>query len=93
LKEDCINYPLLAEWSISEIIAVTDFYQAVERLFTGKIARKDFLEKQAVFFKIVPAKAVRKQLARQFEKQTDCSIYQAVKFAAANQNRILHFRN
>lgn len=45
------DYPLLSEWSTNEIIAVTDFYQAVEQLYTAKIEREVFFKKSIMRIK------------------------------------------
>jgi uncharacterized protein YktA (UPF0223 family) len=85
------NYPLFEEWTIAEIIQVTEFYQLVEQLYQGKVARQLFLDKYHSYLKIVPMKAAQKQLDRQFQAETGCSIYRAVKFVTAHQQAKLHF--
>lgn len=91
VNKENANYPLLEEWTIAEIIQVTEFYRLVEELYQKKVDRQFFLDKYQNYLKIVPAKATQKQLDHQFENETGCSIYRAVKFVMAQHQAKVHF--
>ncbi|ULQ48552.1 UPF0223 family protein [Liquorilactobacillus nagelii] len=91
VNKENANYPLLEEWTIAEIIQVTEFYRLVEELYQKKVDRQFFLDKYQTYLKIVPAKAAQKQLDHQFENETGCSIYRAVKFVMAQHQAKVHF--
>ncbi|AUJ30032.1 MAG: UPF0223 family protein [Liquorilactobacillus hordei] len=84
------EYPLLPEWSTNEIVAVTDFYQIVEKLYTAKVEREDFLKKYQAYQKAVPMKMNQKKIDRAFCDETGMSIYQATKFVLSNNKKFLH---
>ncbi|MDN2452471.1 UPF0223 family protein [Lactobacillus sp. UCMA15818] len=84
------DYPLLSEWSTNEIIAVTDFYQAVEQLYTAKIEREVFLKKYHAYQKAVPMKMNQKKIDREFFDRTGMSIYQAAKFVQSSNKQFVH---
>ncbi|GAJ25342.1 hypothetical protein JCM15457_202 [Liquorilactobacillus sucicola DSM 21376 = JCM 15457] len=85
-----ISYPLRDEWSTEDIIKATEFYFAVEQLYTSKIERSVFLDKYADFIETVPMKMTQKQLDREFYQLSGLSIYHAVQFAQKNKKRYLH---
>ena len=79
-------YPLLPEWTTKEIIAIVDFYAAVEKLYDAGLKRAEFLKHYQNFVQIVPAKMIQKQLDKEFQKASGLSIYkacQAVKNSSA----------
>ncbi|KRL04645.1 UPF0223 family protein [Liquorilactobacillus oeni] len=84
------SYPLRDEWSTAEIVTVIDFYQAVEKSYTSKILRSVFLKKYQDYLKAVPMKMTQKQLDREFQQNTQMSIYQAVKTARKTEQKYLH---
>lgn len=86
------EYPLLPEWTTAEIIEMSAFYEAVEKLYTTGIKRADFLERYQKFCEIEPAKMTQKQLDKAFEKASGMSIYQAVKYAQQNQKDFICYK-
>ena len=78
------SYPLMPEWSMREIIDVSEFYEAVEKLNTVGIKREDFMKFYRRFCEIEPSKAAQKQLDSRYEKESGFSIYRSVRFVLEN---------
>ena len=49
------EYPLLPEWTTAEIITASEFYEAVEKVYTTGIEREEFLAKHKKFLQMEPA--------------------------------------
>ncbi|KRN88931.1 UPF0223 family protein [Ligilactobacillus ceti] len=82
-----ISYPLMPEWSTAEIIIMSEFFMAVEQIYTTGIDREEFLNKYQEYIKVEPSKMAQKQLDRAFSQESGYSIYQAVKFAQASSKK------
>lgn len=86
------EYPLLPEWNTTEIIEISAFYEAVEKLYTTGIKRSEFLNKYQIFCQIEPAKMTQKQLDQAFEKASGLSIYKAVTFVKQSQQDFVCYK-
>ncbi|WOY90047.1 UPF0223 family protein [Ligilactobacillus murinus] len=86
------EYPLLPEWTTAEIITASEFYEAVEKVYTTGIDREEFLTKHKKFLQMEPAIMTQKQLDRDFEQASGLSIYQAVKLAKATNGKRVKFK-
>lgn len=73
------NYPLRDDWSMDEIIAVTEFYAAIERAYETGIAKEQVLSAYDSFKKIVPSKSEEKTLFREFEVASGYKSYPIVR--------------
>lgn len=86
-----IEYPLLPEWTTAEIITASEFYAAVEKVYTTGIAKDEFLKKHRAFLEMEPAIMTQKQLDREFKRASGLSIYQAVKFVEKSNAKKVKF--
>lgn len=75
---DNYEYPLMPEWSKSEIISMVEFYAMVEDAYQKGVSKSKFLKKVQEFKKIEPSITAQKQLDRQFKKVSGLSIYKAI---------------
>lgn len=88
-EKGSFSYPLMPEWSTQEIIDVSAFYEAVEKLNTVGIKRADFMNLYGRFCEIEPSKAAQKQLDSRYEKESGFSIYRSVRFVLENDKENL----
>ncbi|MCH5465418.1 UPF0223 family protein [Levilactobacillus tujiorum] len=84
------EYPLQANWSTADIVAVTTLYQRVEDAYelNQGVAAADLLAAYRGFQTVVPQKFEEKQLGREFEQASGYSIYRTVKQAREQGGRI-----
>lgn len=85
------EYPLMPEWSTEEIITASEFYEAVEKVYTSGIAQTEFLEKYERFLKMEPAIMAQKQLDREFKQASGLSLYQTVKYVKESQKKYIKY--
>lgn len=85
------EYPLMPEWSTAEIIIASEFYEAVEKVYTSGIARDEFLAKYERFLKMEPAIMAQKQLDRDFKQASGLSLYQAVKYVKESNKKYIKY--
>lgn len=88
-EKGSFSYPLMPEWSTQEIIDVSAFYEAVEKLNTVGIKRADFMKLYGRFCEIEHSKAAQKQLDSRYEKESGFSIYRSVRFVLENDKENL----
>lgn len=81
IAETNYSYPLDADWTTEEIIAVIDFYNKVEKAYEKKVATADFLASYRRFKTIVPSKMEEKQIDKKFQTVSGYSIYRTVQTA------------
>ena len=86
-EKGSFSYPLMPEWSTQEIIDVSAFYEAVEKLNTV-----DFMKLYGRFCEIEPSKAAQKQLDSRYEKESGFSIYRSVRFVLENDKENLKYK-
>ncbi|KRL94720.1 UPF0223 family protein [Levilactobacillus hammesii] len=84
------EYPLQADWSTADIVAVTTLYQRVEDAYelNQGVPAEVLLAAYREFQKVVPQKFEEKQLGREFEQASGYSIYRTVKQAREQKGRI-----
>lgn len=83
------NYPLRADWSMDEIITVTEFYTAIEAAYEQGIKQSELLVAYNRFKEIVPSKAEEKTLFNEFEKASGYKSYPIVKEAKVGETAII----
>ncbi len=86
------EYPLLPDWSVTDVIIAVDFYQAVEKLYGAGIKRVDFLHKYRLFSELEPAKMIQKQLDKRFKEVSGLSIYRGVQFVFQNDQKFISYK-
>jgi len=84
------EYPLQADWSTTDIVAVTTLYQRVEDAYEVNqgVPADVLIAAYRDFQKVVPQKFEEKQLGRDFEKASGYSIYRSMKQAREQGGRI-----
>jgi uncharacterized protein YktA (UPF0223 family) len=80
MKSD-YQYPLDLDWSVDEMVAVTDLWSSVEEAYEKGIKSEVFLKKYEAFKKVVPSIGEEKRLGREFEQVSDYSLYRTVQLA------------
>ena len=75
------NYPIDADWSMEEIIDVTNFFNRIEDAYEAEVKAEDVLSSYRAFEKVVPSKAEEKTLFRQFAADSGYESYPVVKRA------------
>ncbi|WP_342512736.1 UPF0223 family protein [Sporosarcina sp. FSL K6-1522] len=75
------NYPIRHDWSTAEIIAVSAFYEAVEKAYESGIAREELMRAYRGFKVVVPSMAEEKTLFKEFEEASSYACYRVVKAA------------
>lgn len=87
---DSYEYPLMAEWSTTDIIAVTTLYQCVEAAYEQPqgVDRHALLQAYQDFQQVVPQKFEEKQLDQAFQTVFGYSIYRTVKQARATDGMV-----
>lgn len=83
-------YPLQADWSTEDIVAVTTLYQRVEDAYElpQGVARTTLLTAYQAFQRVVPQKFEEKQLDQAFEAAAGYSIYRTIKAARQTDGQI-----
>ncbi|MFS0645087.1 UPF0223 family protein [Siminovitchia sp. 179-K 8D1 HS] len=88
------QYPCSQHWTTEEIIAVIDFFQAVEKAYEKGIARDEFMSQYRRFKKIVPGKAEEKKVAKEFEELSGYSAYLVFQKAQqAEDNKMIFMKS
>ncbi|USS92876.1 UPF0223 family protein [Fructilactobacillus ixorae] len=79
------SYPIVADWSVAELVAVTEFFQNIERAYEQPqgVLRADLMASYADFQTINPARTEQNQLRREFERSSGFDIYAVLQAAAA----------
>lgn len=73
------SYPISMDWTTDEIIAVVQFFEAIEKVYEKGIQRDQLMEKYRKFKQIVPSIGEEKKIFREFEEVSGYSAYHAVK--------------
>lgn len=73
------QYPIDYTWSTEEIIAVIQFFEAIEYAYEKGMEREQLLAFYRRFKEIVPSKAQEKELCGEFEKMSGYSSYRTMK--------------
>lgn len=83
------SYPLLPEWSTTEMIDVVKFFEAIELAYEKGIKREVMMKNYRRFKEIVPAQAEEKTLCREFEQSSGYVAYRVIKEAKAQADGTL----
>ncbi len=75
------SYPLRGDWTTEEIIAVTAFYEVIEKAYENGVKREEVMDAYREFKAIVPSKAEEKTLFKEFEEVSGYSSYHIVRAA------------
>ncbi|WP_313891423.1 UPF0223 family protein [Psychrobacillus sp.] len=73
------TYPFSTDWSTDEIVAVVQFFEAIENAYEKGVKREELLQKYRRFKEIVPSIAEEKTYFREFEKESGYASYPIVK--------------
>lgn len=73
------SYPLDLDWSTEEIIAVTHFYQMIEKGYESGVKKEALSQSYREFKQIVPSKAEEKTLFKEFEKVSNYRPWDLIK--------------
>lgn len=73
------TYPFSIDWSTDEIVAVVQFFEAIENAYEKGVKREELLQKYRRFKEIVPSIAEEKTYFREFEKESGYASYPIVK--------------
>lgn len=84
---DNYEYPIMPEWTKSEIITMVEFYVMVEDSYRKGVSKDEFLKKVQEFKKIEPSIAAQKQLDRQFKEVSGFSIYKAIQTVSESSDK------
>ncbi|BAQ10378.1 hypothetical protein OXB_1907 [Bacillus sp. OxB-1] len=79
------SYPISTDWTTDEIIAVTEFYTAVENAYESGVQKEVLLAAYRRFKEIVPSKAEEKTLLKQFEEASGYAGYPIIKEAKSTE--------
>lgn len=83
------SYPLLPEWSTTEMIDVVKFFEAIELAYEKGVKREVMMKNYRRFKEIVPAQAEEKTLCREFEQSSGYVAYRVIKEAKAQADGTL----
>ncbi|MDV6376848.1 UPF0223 family protein [Sporosarcina sp. GW1-11] len=75
------QYPLRADWSTEEVIAVIDFFTKVEQAYESSVEREEFMKHYRAFKQVVPSMAEEKTLCKEFEESSQYVAFRVVKLA------------
>ncbi|AXH98574.1 hypothetical protein DV702_01910 [Sporosarcina sp. PTS2304] len=75
------QYPLRADWTTEEIVAVIDFFSKVEQAYESSVEREEFMKYYRAFKKVVPSMAEEKTLCKEFEESSTYVAFRVVKLA------------
>lgn len=75
------QYPLRADWSTEEIVAVIGFFTKVEEAYESSVDREEFMNHYRAFKKVVPSMSEEKTICKEFEESSGYTAYRAVKAA------------
>lgn len=73
-----IDYPIDADWSIDETIKVVEFLALVEEVYEKKVTVERYEQYYRRFKEVVTSISEEKRLDKEFQKLSNCSIYQTV---------------
>ncbi|SJZ65237.1 Uncharacterized protein YktA, UPF0223 family [Pilibacter termitis] len=79
------QYPLSLDWSVQEMVFVTNFYTKIEQAYEVGVRVEELLEHYQKFKTVVRTIGEEKRLGKQFETVSGYSIYQCVKMAKEKQ--------
>lgn len=84
------QYPLRADWSTEEIVAVIGFFTKIEEAYESSVDREEFMDHYRAFKKVVPSMAEEKTICKEFEESSGYTAYRAVKATkgSSSGNRI-----
>ncbi|WP_342525948.1 UPF0223 family protein [Chryseomicrobium sp. FSL W7-1435] len=82
------SYPLSFDWTTEEMVAVVEFYQAIEEAYEKGITRDKVMTHYKKFKEVVRSIAEEKTSFREFEEASGYSAYPVVKAAKEGQERI-----
>ncbi|CAJ1187427.1 UPF0223 family protein [Fructilactobacillus sanfranciscensis] len=75
-------YPIVEDWSMQELIDVTEFFRNIERAYDEHgVNRQKLIDSFRRFQEINPARTEQNNLRRDFEKNSNLDIYQVLKNA------------
>jgi uncharacterized protein YktA (UPF0223 family) len=75
------QYPLDLDWSVEDMVTVTDLWAKVEQAYESGIKAEDFLAAYAKFKQIVKSIGEEKRFGNQFEEASGYSLYRTVQAA------------
>ncbi|MDR0921762.1 MAG: UPF0223 family protein [Lactobacillales bacterium] len=75
------QYPLDLDWSVDEMIIVTNLWSVLELAYEKGIAVTEFLEKYKLFKEVVRSIGEEKRFGKQFEEASGYSLYRTVQEA------------
>ncbi|WP_429971230.1 UPF0223 family protein [Fructilactobacillus sp. Tb1] len=75
-------YPIVEDWSMEELIDVTEFFRNIERAYDEHgINRQKLMDSFRRFQEINPSRTEQNKLRRDFEQDSGLDIYQVLKNA------------
>lgn len=75
------QYPLDLDWSVEEMVVVTNLWTCVEQAYETGIEASRFLESYGAFKQVVKSIGEEKRLGNEFQKLSGYSLYQTVQTA------------
>lgn len=90
MAEEDYAYPLRADWTTSEIVTVTTFYQLVEAAYERSqgVQAAELIAAYREFQTIVPQKFEEKNIDQEFEEASGYSIYRTMKQARQQDGQV-----
>ncbi len=82
------NYPIDPDWSMEEIIEVTEFFTKIEDAYEAEVPGEEVLEAYRAFKRVVPSKSEEKTLFRTFAQSSGYESYPVVQRAKEGIVRI-----
>jgi len=82
------NYPIDVDWSMEEIMDVTNFFNRIEDAYEAEVAAEDVVMAYRAFKKVVPSKAEEKTLFREFAASSGYECYPVVQLAKESSSTI-----
>lgn len=80
------EYPLNPDWSIEELVLVTNMWTAVEKANESGIDTKEFLQTYKEFKTVIRSIGEEKRLGKDFETVSGYSLYKTVQQAKNTRN-------
>ncbi|HEY4399916.1 MAG TPA: UPF0223 family protein [Lactobacillaceae bacterium] len=84
---DDYQLPIDLDWTTAEIIAVSEFVDAVFAAHEQGVDRERLLALYNAYRQVLPAKSEQKTFERQIEQDTNISIFQTIKTAQATSTK------
>lgn len=80
-------YPIVEDWSMQELIDVTEFFRNIERAYDEHgVNRQKLRDSFHRFQTINPSRTEQNKLRRDFEQDSGLSVYQVLKNANEHSN-------